>query len=263
MEAANSTLWVGTIDDGMFSLRNGKLSRLSASSSVPTNSILAIFQDRDGSVWIGTQAGLLQMLHSSVHIVHLPGKSESDFSTIYLDSEGILWVAARRLFTIRDGVTTPVSLPELRGANVRNVLRDRAKTLWFGTNGSGLYHLTPNGVVHYTVAGGLVNNFIRVMTQARDGAIWVGTDSGMSRIAGSSVRNFGMSDGLCYSAVQAIVQTPDGDIWVGTSRGMSHLHDNKFQDDEVTPLLSKIAGNSSRLTDTQSGLIPVTLEWVP
>jgi hypothetical protein len=28
-------------------------------------------------------------------------------------------------------------------------------------------------------------------------------------------------------------------------------------------LLSKIAGSSSRLTDTQSGLIPVTLEWVP
>jgi hypothetical protein len=29
------------------------------------------------------------------------------------------------------------------------------------------------------------------------------------------------------------------------------------------PLLSKIAGSSSRLPDAQSGLIPVTLEWVP
>jgi ligand-binding sensor domain-containing protein/signal transduction histidine kinase len=234
MEAADSTLWIGTVDDGMFSMRNGKLSRLTASSSVPTNTILAIFQDRDGNIWIGTQAGLLQMLRSSVHIIHLPGKSESDFSTVYLDSEGILWVAARRLFAIRDGVATPVSLPELRGANVRNVLRDRAKTLWFGTNGSGLYHLTRQGVVHYTVENGLVNNFIRVMTQAHDGAIWVGTDSGMSRVAGSSVRNFGMNDGLCYSAVQAIVQTPDGDVWIGTSRGLSHLHNNKFQDDDVT-----------------------------
>jgi signal transduction histidine kinase/ligand-binding sensor domain-containing protein len=234
METADSTLWIGTVDDGLFSMRDGKLSRLKTSNSVPTNSILAIFQDRDGNTWIGTQAGLLQMLHSSVHIIHLPGKSESDFSTVYLDSEGILWVAARRLFRIRDGVVTPVSLPELRGANVRNVLRDRAKTLWFGTNGNGLFHLTHQGVVHYTVENGLVNNFIRVMTQARDGAIWVGTDSGMSRIAGTSVRNFRMSDGLCYSAVQAIVQTPDGEIWVGTSRGMSHLHNNTFQDDEVT-----------------------------
>jgi len=234
MEAADSTLWIGTVDDGMFSMLDGKLSRLMTSNSVPTNSILAVFQDRDANIWMGTQAGLLQMLRSSVHIIHLPGKSESDFSTIYLDSEGILWVAARRLFTIRDGVASPVSLPELRGANVRNVLRDHAKTLWFGTNGSGLYHLTPKGAVHYTVKNGLVNNFIRVMTQSRDGAIWVGTDSGVSRIVGNAVRNFEMSDGLCYSAVQAIVQAPDGDIWIGTSRGISHLHNLKFQDDEVT-----------------------------
>jgi len=234
MEAADSALWIGTIDDGVFSMRNGKLSRLRASSSVSTNSIHAIFQDQDENIWIGTQAGLLQMLHSSVHIVHLPKESESDFSTIYLDSEGILWAASRRLFTVRNGVATSVSLPELRGANVRNVLRDHARTLWFGTNGSGLYHLTREGVVHYSVENGLVNNFIRVMTQARDGAIWVGTDSGMSRVAGSSVHNFRMSDGLCYSAVQAIIQTPDGDIWVGTSRGMSHLHNDRFQDDEVT-----------------------------
>jgi hypothetical protein len=32
---------------------------------------------------------------------------------------------------------------------------------------------------------------------------------------------------------------------------------------DILALLSKIAGSSSRLTDTQSGLIPVTLEWVP
>jgi hypothetical protein len=31
----------------------------------------------------------------------------------------------------------------------------------------------------------------------------------------------------------------------------------------LAALLSKIAGSSSRLPDAQSGLIPVTLEWVP
>lgn len=235
MKAADSTLWIGTVDDGVFFLRNEKLSRLRAASSVPTDSILTIFQDKSESIWMGTQAGLLQMLHSSVHIVHLPEKSESDFGTVYLDpADGTLWAAARRLFKIRNGIATPVNFPELKGANVRNVLRDRANTLWIGTNGSGLFHLTRYGVEHYTVANGLVNNFIRVMTQGHDGSIWVGTDSGMSRITGGQVHNFRMSDGLCYSTVQAIVQTPDGDIWIGTSRGLSHIHNDKFQDDNAT-----------------------------
>ena len=234
MQAVDSTLWIGTIDNGIFSMRDGAFTRLRASSSVSINSILSIFQDPDQNIWIGTQAGLLQMLRSSVHIIHLPKESESDFSTIYMDSKGVLWVASRSLFTIRNGVAKLFSLPELRGAKVRNVLRDRAKTLWFGTDGRGIFHLTRQGVVHYSVENGLANNSIRIMMQARDGALWVGTDSGMSRIAGGQVHSFGISDGLCYSTVQAIIQSADGDIWVGTLRGMSHLHSNKFQDDEVT-----------------------------
>src|SRR5438876_190975 len=114
-------------------------------------------------------------------IVHLPGPSNLDFGTVYLDTDDTLWVASRRLFRVRDGTATVFSLPEPHGAYVLNVIQDQARTLWLGTNGSGVFHVTPQGVRHYTtVANGLVNNFVRIMTEGRDGSIWIGTDAGVS-----------------------------------------------------------------------------------
>lgn len=241
MEAADSTLWIGTIGDGLFQFRNGRLARLTVSSSVPTNSVLAIFQDKDKNVWMGTQEGLLQMLPSSVNIVHLPEKSDPASASIYLDPDGTLWAPAQRLFRIHNDIVTTVSIPELKGIDVRNVIKDRANTLWIGTNGSGLFHMTPRGVVRYTIANGLVSNFVRVIMQARDGSLWIGTAVGVSHLTGSGFHNFGMSDGLSYSEIQAIVQTNDGDIWIATTRGLSHIHNNVFQDDDIVRRLKSLA----------------------
>ena len=60
--------------------------------------------------------------------------------------------------------------PGLGDVRVRNVLRSRDGSLWIGTDGSGVYHLFAQGMKHFTTREGLVNNFVRVFLESKDGS---------------------------------------------------------------------------------------------
>jgi ligand-binding sensor domain-containing protein/two-component sensor histidine kinase len=230
----DSTLWVGTGGDGVFSIRGTHVVRLKTPPSASSSSFFSIFLDSSGNLWLGTQAGMLRVTPSAITIIRLPGISASEFGTVYLDAHQVLWVASHHLYQVQNDHAVSVSLPQLKNSSVRNVLMGNDDTLWFGTNGNGVFHLLPNKTEHYTVETGLANNFIRVLIQAHDGSIWMGTDVGLSHLKDGVFQNFGVQDGLCHLDIHAIVEDLSGDIWIGTSLGLSHLHQGKFVDDAAT-----------------------------
>ena len=234
IEATDSTLWVGTAGEGVFSAHGEEVMHLKIPTSIISNSVFSIFQDGNGNLWLGTLAGMLRVTPSAITIIHLPEISASDFGTVYLDTHGTLWAASHHLYKVRNDRGVRVSLPQLNGATVLNVLMGQDNTPWFGTNGDGVYHLSPYSVMHYTVDTGLANNFIRVLIQAHDGSIWMGTDVGLSHLKDGKFQNFGLSDGLCHLDIHAVVEDSSGDIWIGTSLGLSHFHNGRFVEDAAT-----------------------------
>jgi ligand-binding sensor domain-containing protein/signal transduction histidine kinase len=236
-QTLDGTLWIGTIGRGAFTYRSGVLTRVVPYQPLPSSTVLSILEDTTKNVWLGTEAGMVRLSRTPVSLIPLP--DASDFETISADKDGSLWVASTKLFHLANGVATPFTLPQLRGARVRNVFRDRNGSLWIGTDGSGLFHLTGTASEQYTTANGLTNNFVRAITQASNGDIWIATDEGCNRLAHGTLRNFRVSDGLSYFSVRTIVEGSDGDIWIGTDRGLSHLHGDTFQHDAATEALLK------------------------
>ena len=234
LQTADGTLLIGTSGDGIYLYKNGHLTNGTSPDSIHRSAVLEIFEDRDGSIWTGTQAGLVQIMRSSIEIIHLPGPSNLDFGTVYRDSDNVLWVASRKLFKVKNGVATPFPVRSLRGAYVLNVIRNPDGTLWLGTNGSGLFRINSEGVKRFTIADGLANNFIRIMHEGKEGSIWIGTDSGVSHLTNGTFHNYGVNEGLCNDTVQAIVEDSNHDVWIGTAHGISHLVHDRFVEDIVT-----------------------------
>jgi len=237
-------LWIGTIGQGAYTYENGVLERVTPHSPLPSKTILSLFEDASENLWMGTQAGMLRFSRTNVSLIPLPEASDSDFETISPDSDGTLWVASTHLFHLVKGKAIPYTFPQVHGAHVRNVFRDREGTLWVGTDGRGLFHLAARGGAEYTTANGLVNNFVRAILQTRDGALWIATDEGLSRIEDGTIRNFRMENGLAYFSVRALAEDASGDMWIGTDRGLSHLRRSagdggkeKFVQDEATRAL--------------------------
>ena len=56
---------------------------------------------------------------------------------------------------------------------------------------------------------------------ARDGALWFGTEGGVSRFDGESWTTYTTEDGLASNDVWSIAMTPDGALWFGARGGIS------------------------------------------
>lgn len=237
-QTLDGSLWAGTIGQGIFRMEQGRFTSITAPESLPSNTVLNIFEDDEKNIWIGTQAGMLRLTRTPVRIIPLPQSADSDFGTLYPDPDGTLWVVSTHVFQVRDGVARPWSYPGLEPLHARNIFRDRSGALWIGTDGDGLIRIRDGRILRLTTRDGLVNNFIRVMMQSRDGSLWFGTDEGVSHLTAHGFVNYRMSNGLSYFSTRALIQDHNGDIWIGTDRGLSRLHRGSFVHDGATAALA-------------------------
>ncbi|MHB8963144.1 MAG: ligand-binding sensor domain-containing protein [Saccharofermentanales bacterium] len=214
--AADGRLWVGTWG-GAAILQDGRVaSVLTVSDGLVDDMVNVICQDSAGSVWLGsyvaprggvtvvkskimqtftTQNGLL---HSNINaIIEINDKFVLIGGGLYtkgggtiFSSEGDAWGTAGSIVK-EDG---------LAGDKVRALFKDSAGRLWAGSEYDGLavfsdFSIDPSGGIKYSEAAvmtqddGLPNNEVKVVGESDDGAIWVGTRSGLLRIEKGGIQH--------------------------------------------------------------------------
>lgn len=230
-QSADGTLWTSVVGHGAAAWNPLDGFHLSDPVMRIPGTILSIFEDHEGDIWVGSESGMTRYSRTPVSIVPLPDARNSDFATIYRDRDGVLWSAGNYLERIVGTRAEPFVFPALGRAKVRNVFRDRDGSLWVGTDGSGLFHLMSHAVRRYTTAQGLVNNFIRDVVQSSDGSLWIGTDEGVSHLSHGKFTNYGIADGLAYFSIRSMLFDHKGGMWIGTDQGLSHIVNGEFVTD--------------------------------
>ena len=243
-QTREGVLWIGTIGQGAFQYSRGSLAQLTAPSALPSNTVLNFFEDREENFWIGTQSGMLRLTQAQVRVVALPKANDSDFGTIYQDRDGTFWIGSTLLFRMQSGVVTPQVLPGLSAVHVRSVYRNRDGALWVGTDGAGVFRISAGRTVQLTTRDGLSNNFVRAMAQSRDDSMWVAADEGINHVQWAGARpritSYEMRDGLAYFSTRALLEDRNGDLWIGTDRGLSHMQRGAFLNDGATLALAQM-----------------------
>ncbi|HEY6769275.1 MAG TPA: two-component regulator propeller domain-containing protein, partial [Candidatus Sulfotelmatobacter sp.] len=161
---------------------------------LPSTSITALLGARDGSLWIGTDAGLVHRVNQHL-ITYLKG--EGQISSILQDVNGEIWIAR-----VRSGDDTQ-PLCQVIGIGVRCYGKE-------------------DGVPAFSAAGPLV--------QDASGNSWIGGDTTLLRWRpGSShaYRPKALKSNAGIDGVEALSVAADGSIWVGmglTGRGLGLQH---------------------------------------
>ncbi|HWA94383.1 MAG TPA: two-component regulator propeller domain-containing protein [Terracidiphilus sp.] len=208
-----------------------KDAQLSIGRELPGTKIQELYADREGSLWIGTNAGLVRWANGKLEKLPVTDPlANASVLTILEDHEGDLWVGTETdgLHILRDERFKTFGAREgLSSDNTTAVVEDKAGTLWVGTNGDGLNALKhdPNGklsvrVLH--VRDGLMSNVILALAAAPNGDVWVGTPDGLNRIHEGRVTGFTSADGLPDDFVRSLLADADGSLWIGTRRGLTH-----------------------------------------
>jgi len=241
-ESRNGQLWVGSYGQGLLRYTAGRFVKFSAPSMLPHNNVLALFEDGEDDVWVGTQGGLLRLSPSVASTITAADGAPQSINSIYADAGGELLVAALngQLFRVARQTLIPVRLPaSVSRVSVRNVFRDSHGVLWVGTDGQGIAAISEAGVIRYTTKQGLVSDFTRAFCEDRDGNLWIGSDSGLSRFSRGAFQNFKTENGLVYNSIRALLPDRSGSLWVATDGGLSRLRAGAFVAD---PALEHLRG---------------------
>ncbi|WP_460962573.1 two-component regulator propeller domain-containing protein [Spirosoma litoris] len=221
---------------GQFNSGSLQFDRLSAQNGLSHNSILCIWQDSDGFLWLGTKDGLNKYDGYSF-TVYKPDPadpantlSHNWISGICQDRKGRMWVTTLggglHLFDRQTGKTITYRIDPAR-ISLRNamfsIVEDREGILWIASR-EGLNRFDPE-TRKFTLfpSPNPERPDVYTVKEDRQGRLWIGTNSGLyqlNRRTGVYSR-FELSQGTTDTsgAVLLIYPDPTGALWIGTMSG--------------------------------------------
>ena len=222
--------------------------RLGGETGLEQGGVMAILQDSQGFLWLGTEDGLDRYdgyeIKRYMHDRNRPGGLPSNWiGALAEDASGILWIGTADAGLIGLNLATgafeqPRVLGGVPAVSPHEIVRalhvDRRGRLWVGTRNSGVIMIDrANAAVQrfrYVAQDDatLSSDSVLAVIEDHTGAMWIGSRGGLDRlepVTGHIDRQVSISAQIAAQAhgdsqVSAIVEDHRGDIWVGSNAGL-------------------------------------------
>ena len=207
-------IWVATWKGA--SLFDGKsFHTFSTQEGLPDKWIYAIDQEKDGSLWFGTEGGVSHYIGNKwVNYAHQDGLGAEIADRIPAQGEG-----SPSYHHAVPGKKIMTSNPNY----VLTMVIDSNNTKWFGTWGGGVSRFDGKSWKNYTKDEGLGGNFVNALILDPKGRLWAGTNGGASYFDGKTWKTINENDGLLNNNVFAIAFDKHGSAYFGTWKGLSKM----------------------------------------
>jgi signal transduction histidine kinase/ligand-binding sensor domain-containing protein len=227
------SLWVSTINDGVYRISGGVADHYGVSDGLSGNDAANFFEDREGNIWVTTDGGL-DMFRDTALISYTTrqGVSDSHFQSVMALRNGAVWIGtdgALNILRKQDGKTA-VFNRKLSGQGITPMLEDHSGVVWLGVD---LALMRFQNGRFQEIGGQSFASFGGVTAIAEDsgGTIWVLTPRGqLFSIVGDKIKQ--ATPNYELGQQKYLVADPNGGVWLGTQKGkstISYFRDGRLQ----------------------------------
>jgi len=218
-----------------------RLSRWNAGNGLPSSSVSAIAQTKDGYVWFGTYSGLARFdgVRFTVFDRGNGKLPHNEIVSLLATQDGALWIGtpagAVRYYRGRfETFGTDKGVPE---ALVWDFTESGGR-LFAAVRNHGIYRLENGRFLPFGPAGLSVGNRPGSLQPAPGGAIWAAGKGGVAQISSSGeARTF---EPAKTGPVRTIFADTDGTLWANTAKGeLMHLRNGVWETVPVPEILPR------------------------
>ena len=221
-EEPDGTVWAGSVSEGLFQFKGGTLAAFNANQGLSDNFVEALLVDREGSLWVGTGAGLNRLRRGNLSVLaQNDGLGYGAVQGLAEIAPGVIWAGKPS-----DGLyqwegrsfRRPNAELSRRYPEVNALLTARDGSCWMACTRALLHFNHPGSNAVETATPALAGVNVSALAEDRAGGLWAGTRDGQLWLqrAGRWIlqTNFQQTH-----ALTAIVEDADGSLWLGTAGG--------------------------------------------
>lgn len=263
---SHGILWIGTSGDGLVRYQNGVFTYLTKADGLASDFVTSLFEDAEGSLWVGTLDGLSQLSDLKFPIYSSrEGLNEGSVTSVSGARDGGLWLTASSGLCWFDGKTSRnyTNLPNSSNIYLKLGFQARNGDVYM-VDGSKAIDVLSGGTITC-----LFTNTVWTDAFGEDAeSILVGKGGDLFRIKDGQLTPYAYENGKAphYYWINNLFVARDGAIWVASNNGIYQLRNGHINhwlaepvkcvfEDEYGSIWAGLANGIARIKNGQLKLI--------
>ena len=221
----NGGLWIGTAAHGLVHSYQGKTSLFTREDGLSSDEVLALFEDREGTIWVGTSEGLDRFREWPVTSLSVKqGLSNSTATSVLAARDGSIWIGtADGLNRWKEGRTTIYRRrdnPGLPDDTIQSLFEDERGRIWVsGSRGLAAFENGKFTPCRRCLAG--LPTRSQATTAVACGSVCglLSNEDGLAHLVDGKIIEQAPWLKLGGGPGTGLVSDPDGGVWTGLLSG--------------------------------------------
>jgi len=229
-------LWIGTLDRGLIHVHQGKVDRFVQSDGLSGDHVSALFEDREGDIWIATDDGLDRFRDLAAPMISAKqGLSDSQVTAVLAARDGAIWLG-----TLDDGlnrwnngqVTIYGRHNGLHDDSIESLFDDGNGRIWVFTRGGTAAF--ENG--RFASIGNVPSGGTHAVARDNSGDLWMSQTQGLVRLtAGNVVEQIPWSRLGHRQIAWSLLPDPErSGLWIGFRDGLGFFKEGQIRGSYTT-----------------------------
>ena len=237
-------LWIGTIDQGILHVHQGRIDRFTQPDGLSSDSTEALFEDREGNVWVCTNNGLDRFRDFAVTPIPIKqGLTNAYVESVLTSRDGSVWLGTRSgLYRWNDGRLTlyrkqPTREPGTAPQIIESRLPDDFQSSLYQDHRGRIWVFSRNGAAYFehdrfVPVRAMPGGFAHSITEDRAGDLWICQDQALFHLLrGGAVEQIPWASLRPQGLALVVFADPlQGGLWLGFSEGgVAYFKDGKVR----------------------------------